>query len=366
MNPFARRVVAFIVIAAACGAASEPAPRKKLIEFGWDEPGPAFMRQHVAQMEATPFDGCVFHVDAIDEKGTAIPFTWQCWSKRAFKPSELQQSLDDLKATPFHRFTDNFLRFNTAPGDIDWFDDFSAVVNNAKLAASAAHEAKCAGILFDIEQYAHPLFDYSKQRDAKTKPWSVYAEQARQRGREVMSAFQDGYPDVTIMLTFGYSLPWHQAHNDPKQLAQAKYGLLAPFLDGMFDAARGKSRIIDGYESSYTFKDTSRFAPAYETMSKGVLPIVANPEAFHTHGQFGFGIWMDGNSQKLKWNPTEFSKNFYSPAAFEKTVRAALDHTDEYVWIYTEQPKWWTAAGPPDRLPAAYDAALRKARSTEH
>jgi hypothetical protein len=32
---------------------------KRLIEVCWDEPDPAFMRRHLAQMEATPFDGCV-------------------------------------------------------------------------------------------------------------------------------------------------------------------------------------------------------------------------------------------------------------------------------------------------------------------
>ena len=40
-----------------------PSPKKKLIEFGWDEPSTEFLRQHLAQMEQTPFDGCVFHVD---------------------------------------------------------------------------------------------------------------------------------------------------------------------------------------------------------------------------------------------------------------------------------------------------------------
>ena len=351
------------LVAATAFAADTPA-RKKLIEFGWDEPGTAFMRAHVAEMEATPFNGCVFHIDAIDEKGTAVPFTWQCWGKRTFKPSELQHALDDLKATKFHRFTDNFLRFNTAPADIDWFDDYSAVISNAKLAATVAHDGGCAGILFDIEQYTNPLFNYAKQRDAKSKSWNDYAAQARKRGREVMDAFQSGYPDITLFLTWGYSLPWRQSHNDPAQLQSAPYGLLAPFLDGMLEAARGKTRIIDGYESSYTFKDTSRFAPAYATMSTGVLPIVANPDQFRAHVQFGFGIWMDGNSQKLKWNAEDITKNFYSPEAFEKTVKAALDRTDEYVWIYTEQPKWWTPDGHADKLPAAYDRALQNAASS--
>ena len=341
---------------------AEAAPVKKLIEFGWDEPGPAFMRQHVAEMEATPFVGCVFHIDAVDAQGNPLPFTWQCWGKRAFTQAEVQHSLDDLKATPFKRFTDNFVRFNTAPADIDWFDDYTAVVTNAKLAASFARDGKCAGILFDIEQYNAQLFNYAKQRDAKSKSWNEYAAQARKRGREVMDAFQAGYPDVTVFLTWGYSLPWRQARNDPSKLEGAPYGLLAPFLDGMLEAARGRTRLIDGYESSYGFKDTSKFATSYDTMSKGVLPIVADAEKFKAHFRFAFGVWMDNGSNRQKWNAEDVSKNFYTPDAFENTVNAALDRSDEYVWIYTEQPKWWTAEGRAEKVPMEYDRALREAR----
>jgi hypothetical protein len=39
-------------------------------------------------------------------------------------------------------------------------------------------------------------------------------------------------------------------------------------------------------------------------------------------------------------------------------VRAALQKTDEYVWIYTEKPRWWTN----EQLPAAYVKALEAAR----
>jgi hypothetical protein len=48
---------------------------KKLIEFGWDEPDPAFMRAHAEQMEKSPFDGCVFHLNG---------FTWEVWGAKKF------------------------------------------------------------------------------------------------------------------------------------------------------------------------------------------------------------------------------------------------------------------------------------------
>ena len=214
-KPFRSATLAWAILllwAPAGGAAEDdrpahPAAAKRLIEFGWDEPDTAFLRHHIAEMEQTPFDGCVFHVVATTAQGGKENFTWLCWSRRAFTAVELEPALADLKATQFRRFTHNFLRFNTAPADLDWFDDHSTILNNARLAGRSAREGSCAGLLFDVEEYQGKLFTYAQQRDARSKPWNEYAAQARQRGREVMEAFQDGFPGLTVLLTFGHSLP---------------------------------------------------------------------------------------------------------------------------------------------------------------
>src|SRR5689334_15198657 len=128
-------------------ATAEPSPKKKLIEFGWDEPDTAFVRKHVTTMERnTPFDGCVFHANWRPVSGAAGKggnFTWECWSSRAFDEAELAQALADLKAAPAKSMRHNFLRFNVTPGDVDWFDDdaFKSVVNNAKVAAKFTRDS---------------------------------------------------------------------------------------------------------------------------------------------------------------------------------------------------------------------------------
>lgn len=345
---------------------AEPAGAKKLIEFGWDEPSPAFMREHIAEMEKTPFDGCVFHVDYKRADGGSGSFTWEGWGSRKFEMTELQKAVQDLEATHFQRFKYNFLRFNTTPAKLDWFDDFSAVLNNAELAARIAREGKCAGLLFDTEQYDGALFNYRKQRDAATKSWDEYAIQARKRGREVMHAFQEGYSNLTVFLTFAYSLPWAQCGGNKQKLADAGYGLLAPFLDGLFEAASGKTKIVDGYEISYGYKQPSQFETAYETMKQKLLPIVVNSKSYESHLSIGFGVWMDRDWRKRGWDTNDFAKNYFTPESLGTSLSAALERADEYVWLYTETPRWWSEAGSPQKLPPAYDAALRKVRSSAH
>jgi hypothetical protein len=333
-----------------------------LIEFGWDEPDTSFLRQHITEMEKTPFDGCVFHVMSTDPQGKRENFTWLCWGKRAFTGAELEPALEDLKGTTTRRFTRNFLRFNTAPGDLDWFDDHAAVLANARLAAQVACEGKCAGILFDVEEYQGGLFTYAKQRDTKSKSWDEYSAQARRRGREVMGAFQEGFPDLTVFLTFGHSLPRTSSEGGKKPLAECDYGLLAPFLDGMVDAAKGSSRLVDGFELSYGYKDRTKIDQGYRLMKEGVLPIVADPARYRRVVSAGFGLWLDYDWRKRGWDEDDPSKNYFAPESFEASLRQALERSDEYVWVYTETPRWWSEGGGRVKLPVAYDAAIRRAR----
>jgi hypothetical protein len=71
-----------------------------------------------------------------------------------------------------------------------------------------------------------------------------------------------------------------------------------------------------------------------------------------------FGLWMDQEWRSVGWFPDEPEKNKLSPLEFEYALHRALAYTHEYVWVYTEQPNWWTG----DKLPAAYVSAVRKAR----
>jgi hypothetical protein len=344
-------------------AVSIPAARsseKYLVEFGWDEPGTAFLRQHIQTMEQTPFDGCVFHVDGKTPTGEPIRFTSNTWGRRAFTGEELQGPLEDLKSIRFKRFKHNFLRFNVTPGDVGWFDDFSPIVQNAKQAAALAKAGQCAGILFDVEAYAAPLWDYRKLRHDHA--WPEYQQQARARGRELMGGFQTGFPNLTVFLTFGYSIAWVQMEHGKKPLEQCGYGLLPAFLDGMFEQAAGKTTIVDGCELAYSYKDLTLFQRDYSLMRTGVLEIVQNPKKYHDQVSAGFGLWLDFDSHKRVWDPVNLTTNYFSPAEFENSVRAALQRSDRYVWIYTEQPRWWTENGEPKGLPQQYIEAIRRAR----
>lgn len=353
-----------LVAAALVGVSDTGAARaryKKLIHSGWDEPTPSFMRKHIRVMEQTPFDGCVYRVAFPKPGGGEVNFTWQAWGKHAFTREELAPAIADLDSTEFRRFKHNFLRFNVTPGDVDWFDDFTPILANARLAAEMSRDARSAGIWFDTEPYQGAVFDYREQRHRATRSWEDYAAQARRRGREVMEAFQAGRPDLTVFLTFGYCMPWEETRGGT-HLSKVRYGLLAPFLDGMVDAARGKTRLVDGYEISYPDREPWKYQAGYKRMSKELLPIVADDEKYKQVFSFAFGIWLDYYWQKLGWDAERPQGNYFPPRTFELVLRKAFETSDEYVWVYAETPRWWSDDGSSVKLPEEYPAAVRSAR----
>lgn len=327
----------------------------KLIEFGWDEPSTAYMREHVAEMETMPFDGVVFNVHYQDAQGKDSVLEWTGFGAMAIPWEALQPALDDLHTTHFRRFTDNFVRFNVTPGNVDWFDDFSAIVNNARMTARLVRRAKLKGILFDVEQYNDKLFDPAKQPGRDRHTVEEYVEQVRRRGAEVMTAFQREAPGLAVFLTYGYVLAGTRRDDQLRH----DYGLLPAFLDGMFAAARGRTMIVDGWENSYGFRRPIQFETSYRQIHVGNRALCGVPDAYAKRVQAGFGLWMDLDWRRKGWDVDAVSKNAFTPQALETSLALALKRTDRYVWLYTEQPRWW----PREKLPDAYVEAVRQART---
>jgi len=351
-----------LLLAIGLFAAHPASAAKRLVEMGWDEPNPAFMRAHLAQLEATPFDGCVYHLGGPRGDGQLGAFSWFSWGTRAFTEKELAAEIADLEATPFKRFDSNFLRMNVTPGKLDWFDDHAVVLSNLTLAASIARRGGSAGVLLDTEQYEGRLFSYPDQRDHAKHSYVQYATQARKRGGEVMRALEKGYPGLAVFLTLGVTQTAIQTRWEPIALEKGPYGLLAPFVDGMVLAASDSAKVVDGLEAAYpsrTPAEIDQYVAIYDTM---VTSFVSDPVRYHRKISRSWGLWLDHDWRNRGWSDAEPGKNYRTPAALEATVRRALQLADDYVWVYSETPRWWTASGQSSKLPPAYDQALRNAR----
>lgn len=353
-------VVAAIMVlglaAGSCLAARDLPPEKKMIEWGWDQPDTAYLRAHIAEMERTPFDGVILGARAWTKDGP-VYFSHENWGRRRFTQAELQSAMEDLRATRFRRFTDSFLRMTVTPGDVDWFDpEFDNVVENARLLAKVAAAGRLRGFMFDVEMYQAPVFTYRGQKHAADKSFAEYAAQVRARGRQFMRAIESEMAAPVVMMTFGPSL-LHQTPQD--RLQDMGYGLLPAFVDGMLDAAGPQTLIVDGYEGAYPFRDTAQFDAARQAFATTAAKFSAVPDLYRKHMRLAFGLYMDQGWNSVGWFVDEPEKNRLSPIEFEYALHRALAATDRYVWVYSEQPNWWTG----ERLPPGYAEAVRNART---
>jgi hypothetical protein len=337
---------------------------KKLVEFGWDEPDTSFLRRHHARLAQSPFDGCVFHVMARSPKGASDNFTWLAWGRRRFTRAEIEPALADLRALGGSKFRHHFLRFNVTPADLDWFDDHGAILENARLAAEMARAGGCAGILLDTEQYQGKIFDLGAQRERSRHSWEEYRARAQKCGREVMEAFQAAFPGLTVMVTFGHTLLWKQSDGGKKPLADCRYGLLVPFLDGMIEAARGRTKLVDGYEMSYGYRDPREFVAAHDAIANRAATLAREPSQYRRVVSAGFGLWLDLDWRKRGWKTDRLEDNYFSPEGLETSLRAAIEQSDEYVWIYTEKPRWWSEGGVAVDLPGEYVETVKRVRQS--
>jgi formylglycine-generating enzyme required for sulfatase activity len=341
--------------------ASTPyATPKKIIQFGYDNPDTGYLPSHIDEMKIHPFHGTVF--TAKPAGGTPQQFSRQSWGNTLFTRSQMQHAVDELQATNFGEFSENFLRMNATPGNVDWvLGDFSAVYENFETAAWIVAQGGARGIALDLEPYESPLWHYPSQANAATHSFEAYKQTAREAGRDIMLRIQQEAPDITIFLPVSYSYVWGQSqlNGNPANLSTIEYGLLPSFLDGMLAAAGQGVSFVDGFEYSYRHKTLEEFQTSRMQMILDSLPIIEDPVKYLEKFGFGFGLFMDTDHRTGGWHtdPSEFDQNWFTPEELETALKNALMVSDEYAWVYTETLTWWNANGG-NPVPAAYFDAV--------
>jgi hypothetical protein len=274
--------------------------RKKLIEAGWDKPNAATLRQNLAQMEQTPFDGVTLVIEGKNDKGNVVAMR-SAFSGIPWKKEWFQSSVDDLKAIRSAKLTDNFLLMGANPGNVDWFDDagWKQIVDHWRIAAWVAKEGNLKGILLDPEPYtdAHQ-FEYVSQPQHGKHSFQEYEDKARQRGAQVMSAVASVDPNLVIFTFFMNSANINAAKSPFPQLVLplALYGLYPAFINGWLDAAPPSMTFVDGAEMrGYLANSKQDFLDTANLTRNTALNLVAleNRQKYLAQVQNSFGIYLD-------------------------------------------------------------------------
>ena len=365
MMPRSASIVAVLVVAMAWTALPKAEAQlrpRKVIASGWDTPTPQQFRRDFSVVEQAPLDGVVVEVKAFGqpEDINSCPLR-EAFGGRAWQREWFQQSIADLRAVHSARLTDNFVHLSANPGDVDWFDDagWAQVADHWRIAAWIAREGGLKGIVFDPEPYTPPYrqFQYTAQPGREGHTFAEYYAKARERGREVMQAVVEEYPNITILTYFmnSYAVIPHRwlgpgaaGLPDPRTaLLTHGYGLYPAFIDGWLDVLPPSATLVDGCELAYGYTSPAEFWEAAARIKSDGQEVVSpeNRAKYRAQVEVGFGVYLDAHHPELGGRYALDLRGRTPAEMLQQNLRAALAAADQYVWLWGEQGRWWPEPG---------------------
>ncbi|MBI5148794.1 fibronectin type III domain-containing protein, partial [Candidatus Pacearchaeota archaeon] len=286
-------------------------------------------------------------------------------------PATVASELAPLKTLRPSKLKHNFIIVRlhypgtAVDGSGDFFDDaaWNRVANNFKILAQAISDVKAAGfpidgIMFDNEgpydgtclydMWDYPSGDGNKSCVAytSTKSLSAYQAKSRARGKQVMDKIlESSFKDIK-MLTF-LDAYFSCTNNNQHTYDNFWLGneLLGSFTLGLAEGTVGtNAKVTDGGEYSYyahvSTDGSDIFQRRYNYRKTGMpsdsaCPFITYAESSSLYPDFrtkwastlnvGHGL-MNGSS----------SSGTQTMATIQADATAALQNTDDYVWLYME------------------------------
>jgi hypothetical protein len=138
----------------------------------------------------------------------------------------------------------------------------------------------------------------------------------------------------------------NQIASPEKYLEKDTYGLWPAFVNGMLDEAPPQMKLVDGNEKGYYMEGTNYYIAANQMINlTGPAIALVSPsdrKKYRDQMQVGFGFYLD-----MYINPPG-NPYYRGPIPggtrldrLRENLTAAVDASDQYVWIYGEQCKWW-------------------------
>lgn len=158
---------------------------------------PLSINLNIDHIESMPFDGMFIH---------SIPWSWIAMDGEPINYQDLYINLSVLKGI-YKKFQYNFLYvFINFPGDF-WDDQvWEITAQNFAFLAKAAKEVGLKGIVYDNEEYHEGKWvNYGEDYKNPDYDLKEHAEQVMLRGKQVVEAMVDEFPEVEI---FHYHGPY--------------------------------------------------------------------------------------------------------------------------------------------------------------
>jgi hypothetical protein len=312
---------------------------KKLIQIDWNPVSPNYMANNLPLLESKPFDGIIVSLGVSGDIFRKTPYLDSAYSSDQADLATVKDNTTKL--------TSNFIRIDTRhEAGWNWLDDndWTATKKNIENFALTAKAGGFKGFFFDTEAYGFSPWIYTPDR-YQGKSFDEVAAIVRESGKDFMNLVQWQIPDVVLIFSWSLSVPYLEQKNG-EDITKSGYALLVPFIEGMIEVAGPGVTFVDGNEYAYDYA----FASEYDTSvtnienSKSILEPSLQAK-FASQSRVAQSVYVDG-VMNIYTSPRFLGFFFANDAErvkkYEHSVYHALRTSDEYVWVYSERPEWWT------------------------
>jgi hypothetical protein len=165
-------------------------------------------------------------------------------------------------------------------------------------------------------------------------------------------------------------LPLSNPHQSRSDLEGAWWALHLPFTLGILDAIDEDVIFIDANEEAYYYTSAIEYYKVRNEIFNDSRALI--PPGLHQKFKACYHLGHAVSTDYIAGNWAGFLNGFpyklsgqgkmLTPAEkarwFEHNMYYALQTSDEYVWLYSEDMNWWTG----ERVPEGFPEALKKAR----
>ena len=226
----------------------------------------------------------------------------------------------------------NFLKVALGYGKLpDWMDDekWANVVKTFGDISELANRSGSRGIAIDTEAYSIPLLDTRDERYKGIRKDLLRAK-VYQRGRDIMRAIADAFPDIEVIVLPEGAFYWF---NPDQGTSPGSFELWIDFWNGMA-SVNNKNGIVIGAERTYSVLNSIHMGQIYAMGQKTMLEHVQNKAFWMNKCSIAIGMWPLGKSYEDK-------AARYTPVQFREQFQAAVALSPRYVWIYGHGAAWW-------------------------
>jgi hypothetical protein len=291
-------------------------------------------------------------ISVVDNAG--VNFSFNIFGPRPYSTEAILRSFDPIRGWQGGNLQHNLaLLYTVEPTNI--FDDaaWNVIAQNAANFAEAARLAGLEGVFIDNENY----FGHGDRKpgspscDANRYTLQTCMTKMRERGRQIMQAFQSRFPNLAVLF-------FHDAYTSDRaffdrhpRIANVNWEneLIGPFIVGFVEANQGGAQVIQG-GSSPPRPTTAELAELYQ-YARYNLPqdgYVTAPCSDVVNiscaaGANGFippalrSLWSSRVNGSREIRAHDFMDAVGNPTPdFSAALSTAIQVSDRYAWLYMD------------------------------